>query len=1433
MNPENTPSNDRSGSEAQIRARLCGLLNYIEQVERLRLKPALVVPVEHYCAWEEELVGLPGLALGPHPTGQAPAAGRRGEAWLHFACPPGQAGSPQDRTREAYDRLFSLHQSIDASGAQTPLELIWGVGIFLWNHPNGQAIAYPLITQQVEVRLDRATLALEVLPRARAPVFESAPFVALRHPAISNVEKAWRTDPALSRGVFSPFNHAGLNGFLQTCVQELGPEARLWRGRDEGSGTPGLPSLEHTPIITDSWVIFARKRSTSTLIDDVDRLRDQIQAGRSIPGGARALVSAHHDAELSAVDADDQPAAPRPVFFPKPFNDEQLSIAGKLATANGVVVQGPPGTGKTHTIANIICDTLANGGRVLVTSKGESALAVLRGHLPESLRPLAVALLTDEHDGTRQFERAIQTIAAAVARINPQVMERRIEALTSQCVALRQRIDAIDSELDRAARPFFLPIVHHGKSLTAADLAHWVRLERDRHHWLDDHLPNGFTAPAIDPAEIDRLRELRRRLGQDLLATGPVTEVPPTTDWPDVSVMAGIHVDLTQARQIEQVMVKEGMPVLPADTLRASQRLRALSNRALKAQDVLKGIEPRPSFQGRLLALARAEGEAALSRVDGLVKETLALDRDRQSYISHPVSLPHEAELDRGFIDAVARACHGRHPLGPLRIGNAQLRRWLQTLKVSGLKPTTQAEWQHIAKWLELCKHIRVLVAQWGALTQSGLEPEQESFDAYLAVAQQVTSVRTLAIEIEPELRASVTELFGESFAADMIGVGVAELLQLRLVIERNQQRMRALQAMQGVARLIDRLGSLPDDAATRMRELLTGILGDPEFSVAVVADRWTSLVTRIRAIAALAPQLAELRKITERIEQAGAPRWANALRKMPVTGADDPLLPEHWLESWQWHQALQYLRLIDNSTQLARLQQERSETVEEYNLVEQRLVEQRVWQRLHQNAPPRVTAALQAYLNAIQQLTLTTGPRAERHRVEARAAMQAAHAAVPCWIMPHWRVSETLPSRLGSFDLVIIDEASQSDLWSLPSLLRGRKMIVVGDDRQVSPEPIELTEERIAALRSEYLNDQPFSDQMSPERSIYDLARVVFSSNAVMLREHFRCVRPIIEFARREFYDNDLVPLRVPRASERIEPSLVDHFLVDGRMTGQVNEVEAAFVVQEVRRILDDPLLTDRTIGVVSLHGSAQARLIFEQLRAQVPARDLIERQFTAGDARAFQGKERDIMLLSMVTDSQWSTRVDSPAEAQAFNVAASRARDQMILVRSVDLPGLEPGDLRARLIEHFAQPRREVPPSVPGALRAACRTVFERMIFDRLTARGYRVVPHVEAGESTINLVVEGRADRRLAIECDGDGAQDLAAWRQSLARQRVLERAGWTVWRVFAASFAINTQAGLTTLQELLDSLGIEPIASGSNPAARQIESDAAPRASDSVH
>jgi hypothetical protein len=115
-------------------------------------------------------------------------------------------------------------------------------------------------------------------------------------------------------------------------------------------------------------------------------------------------------------------------------------------------------------------------------------------------------------------------------------------------------------------------------------------------------------------------------------------------------------------------------------------------------------------------------------------------------------------------------------------------------------------------------------------------------------------------------------------------------------------------------------------------------------------------------------------------------------------------------------------------------------------------LVEKLTWLKLKETLDQDrgLMSSLQQYMAAIRGIGAGTGIRAVRYRRDARRAMTRANQAIRCWIMPHWRVSESLPSELALFDLVIVDEASQSDLWALPAMLRAKKLLVVGDNKQV-----------------------------------------------------------------------------------------------------------------------------------------------------------------------------------------------------------------------------------------------------------------------------------------------------------------------------------------------------------------------------------------------
>ena len=127
--------------------------------------------------------------------------------------------------------------------------------------------------------------------------------------------------------------------------------------------------------------------------------------------------------------------------------------------------------------------------------------------------------------------------------------------------------------------------------------------------------------------------------------------------------------------------------------------------------------------------------------------------------------------------------------------------------------------------------------------------------------------------------------------------------------------------------------------------------------------------------------------------------------------------------------------------------------------------------------------------------------------------------------------------------------------------------------------------------------------------------------------------------------------------------------------------------------------------------------------------------------------------MFLSLV-DSPQNGPLALRAEQlfkQRFNVAASRARDQLWIVHSLDpRHDLKQGDLRRKLIEHAEDPMAVIRAINQGERRTESR--FEKEVLARLIRAGYRVRPQWKVGYYRIDLVVEG-AGRRLAVECDGD--------------------------------------------------------------------------------
>jgi very-short-patch-repair endonuclease len=594
------------------------------------------------------------------------------------------------------------------------------------------------------------------------------------------------------------------------------------------------------------------------------------------------------------------------------------------------------------------------------------------------------------------------------------------------------------------------------------------------------------------------------------------------------------------------------------------------------------------------------------------------------------------------------------------------------------------------------------------------------------------------------------------------------------------------------------------DRTSSLARQLFEEVLGKPVVASDKVSQVWSRLLKRLGRLKELSADFATILRVTGAISEAGAPNWATILANEPAV-PDDPRCSASWRDAWDHAAADAALARIDMRERLTALASEREAADKRCRQLFGELVRERTFYQLERRLSPAIKTALVEFVRALARIGRGTGKSAWTHRRTARDAMAKCYGAVPCWIMPTWRVAEQLPAELGAVEVVIIDEASQSDITELPALLRGKKILVVGDDRQVSPTAPFVTQEKIAQLRHHYLGDMPFKSLLEPGESIYDLMRAVFPMR-LMLKEHFRCVEPIVRFSM-QFYPEKMIPLRVPEAHERLDPPLIDIYVPHGRRDRKkVNEAEADVIVREISAVVANPEMRERSIGVISLVGAEQAEHIRGRLSEMIGEELMQRHTILCGDSATFQGSERDIVFLSMVADPSNKTALTMLRYQQRFNVAVSRARDRVVLVRSVRREELNPNDLKARLIAHFENPMPEV--EVSADAFALCDSDFERDVMGRLLQLGYSVRPQVGSLGYRIDMVVEGANGRRLAVECDGDRYHGPEQWRQDMRRQRVLERVGWRFWRSFASSYYRDTDAVIGDLVAMLTRLGIEP-------------------------
>ncbi|MBK7411523.1 MAG: ATP-binding protein [Ignavibacteria bacterium] len=179
--------------------------------------------------------------------------------------------------------------------------------------------------------------------------------------------------------------------------------------------------------------------------------------------------------------------------------------------------------------------------------------------------------------------------------------------------------------------------------------------------------------------------------------------------------------------------------------------------------------------------------------------------------------------------------------------------------------------------------------------------------------------------------------------------------------------------------------------------------------------------------------------------------------------------------------------------------------------------------------------------------------------------------------------VSKYYPPSPGIVDVVAIDESSQCSIGvALPALFRAKKLVVVGDLKQLQPVS-SLVESKLIDIAIECsVDSDDLALWVNPQSSLQSLVEYQISragsDTVVRLTDHHRSVPEIIEFSNTTFYQGTL-RLRRTANSEGTQLKWID---IRGTEVDKVNSDEIDAVIAQIKVLLEHGILPS-DIGVVT----------------------------------------------------------------------------------------------------------------------------------------------------------------------------------------------------------------------------------------------------------
>jgi hypothetical protein len=1093
--------------------------------------------------------------------------------WTSWA----EAERPRRRTAAIYQRLLDLVDLIRAAEIDRPVELVWGIGV--WERPE---IEQPVLERLVEIEaMESRNGEIRIRPRLVGGVelnVLASPPIAAASDIVSAILEG-------RHGEISPFVRGSFELLLDRISLQLHPpnsggsQPNL-RDVDAASGAPEterrLFEIHSKQVVSDRWMIFPRLRSNRVALRDIESLKDAIDRTlwneRIITGAARVLALGPSDDRRGrghralpnvigrpidvALAPEEDSANHSDLFLPLPFDIDQIELIRSLEKADGLAVQTGSCAAAIPAIANVICHYLARGQRVLVVSRDPTLLSPLRGLLPLATRDVTIGPTASDKERSRQIATAIDRLQSITVNLGSHDQTALIDELEHDVAATRRRIDDIDDEVAGIARvnlrrlPGFVDV--------PLDVAKKLIAEPDPYPWFDDRPERLLSESGLSVAAVDAAHDARIRVANQLSHIDE--ELPAPGELPDPEALARLHADL---REVAEVSSRESIEDQLAHRAIVAMGVEGANNFAADLELLCAGF--------RLLAdepwiapLSSLGERAREATVDVALIVDLARDASFQlsrgaAFLARPVEAPADAFLNRRLVAAVGRLAN-RRPMSKLfALGKGNLKSVINSITVAGLPPSGPDDWIHVRDYLMWRRDIHGLNARWMSLAvEFGGTAVEGEFPQTLVNLQRIETCVEVAVVAPVIAKRNVAMM-----ASSKLAMSRAEIAAMLV----DGQKLHALASaiktattrLDGARRELARLNQLFSGSGVltaSIRNEVLARLGKDQVVIDQLCADWIKAREQVASLYARREDFALVGAVSGAIAQAGAPRLAQRMRTDPAHSTIDQVLPADWALAWNWAVLTGQLEGAGQRPRLRMLGDQRQSFEARLRQLFEAIVTARMQLALAQTMTGPIKQALSDFVITLQRAGLSARD-AIAARIVPPETLENCYRGIPCWIMPSSQLSEQLPNQqIGAFDLVIILDASRCDARHLTALLRGRKVLVVGEEA-ASWMPTSIQNATIEQLEKRFLRSVPKTIRpfLLPGSSLYDLTKLLFPYKLISVAPPSR-----LPVGRRDRNHVD----RASTTKDQSAPTISETHTIGGQPPIQAKSGEAASVASK-----------------------------------------------------------------------------------------------------------------------------------------------------------------------------------------------------------------------------------------------------------------------------